>query len=245
MQVSASNLHILLAEDNPINQRLATVLLEKKGWRVTAVPNGAAALRAFVPERFDVILMDVQMPELDGLEATRRLRQKEAAGARRVPVIGLTAHAMQGDREKCLEAGMDDYVAKPIRPEILYLAIERCLRGESATVQESTAVDITDALAAVDGDRKFLRELADQLINDFPWQVTELRNALAERDAKKLERLAHSLKSVVGIFGARLAVELSQELEWLGEREKLEEAPKVLQKLEQELEKVKSALVQM
>ncbi len=175
---SRRDLHFLLAEDNPINQRLATVLLEKRGWRVTAVENGRQALLALERERFDMVVMDVQMPDLDGLEATRLLRQREAGEGGHTPVIGLTAHAMKGDREKCLEAGMDDYLPKPIRPALLYAVIDGCLSGEPKATPRPPAIDLSDALQAVNGDRGFLLELAAQLIADLPSQIAAMNDAV-------------------------------------------------------------------
>ena len=235
--------HILLAEDNAVNQRLATALLEKKGWRVTAVSTGEAVLDATSVEDYDLILMDVQMPGMDGLEATRRLREREGEGGARLPVIGLTAHAMKGDREKCLEAGMDDYVAKPIRPEILYAAVEKALQGRGGSETSTpSAVDLTESLRAVHGDREFLMGLARQFLQDLPSQIGEMRRALRDEDTQRLELLAHSLKSVVGIFGARTAVDLAQELETAAERDELSRAARILQTFETEMERVSDAL---
>lgn len=120
-------LNILLAEDNPVNQKVAIHLLQKKGHRVTVAENGRQALEILEREKFDLVLMDVQMPEMDGFEATRQIRQREKSSGEHLPVVAMTAHAMKGDREKCLEAGMDDYVAKPLYPEELYRVIERAL----------------------------------------------------------------------------------------------------------------------
>ena len=114
----------LVAEDNPVNQMLATKLLERAGWEVTMVSNGAAAVAAHAQGRFDAILMDVEMPEMDGFEATKAIRQAEGP-LRRTPIIAMTATAMIGDREKCIAAGMDDYVSKPIVVEALYAALDR------------------------------------------------------------------------------------------------------------------------
>ncbi|MBC7348593.1 MAG: response regulator [Candidatus Aminicenantes bacterium] len=119
--------NILLAEDNPVNQKVAIHLLQKKGHRVAVAENGRQVLEFLEKEKFDLVLMDVQMPEMDGFEATRLIRQKERASGVHLPIVAMTAHAMKGDREKCLEAGMDDYVAKPLYPEQLYRAIERAI----------------------------------------------------------------------------------------------------------------------
>jgi two-component system sensor histidine kinase/response regulator len=114
-----SSLRVLLAEDNPVNQRLATRLLEKRGHRDVVASNGRQALEALERASFDLVLMDVQMPEMDGFEATAAIREKEKANGQHLPVIAVTAHAMKGDRERCLAAGMDGYLAKPIRQQEL------------------------------------------------------------------------------------------------------------------------------
>jgi CheY-like chemotaxis protein len=116
---------ILVAEDNPVNQRLVTRLLEKRGYVVVGVETGEEALRALTQAPFDLVLMDVQMPEMDGCEATGAIRAREQGTDAHLPIIALTAHAMKDDREKCLAAGMDAYLTKPIKPEELYAAIER------------------------------------------------------------------------------------------------------------------------
>ena len=129
-------LRILLAEDNPINQKLAVVLLQKAGYSVDAVENGAQALEKVQENQYSVILMDVQMPEMDGLEATAQIRDWERSRGRHIPIIAMTAHAMQGDRERCLEAGMDDYVSKPLEPKVLFSALDRWTQTSHETVEE-------------------------------------------------------------------------------------------------------------
>lgn len=126
------NKHILLAEDEQINQTLALILLEKEGWQVTLAENGREVLQAMESVRFDLILMDVQMPEMDGIETTVTIRaQEEEGGDGRIPIVAMTAHAMKDDRERCLAAGMDDYLSKPIIPENLFAVLDRILLHES------------------------------------------------------------------------------------------------------------------
>jgi CheY-like chemotaxis protein len=122
-----SALHILLVEDNPINQKVAQRLLEKAGHSVTVAGNGREAVDHVSSRAFDVVLMDVQMPEMDGLEATAVIREREQGSDRRLPIVALTAHAMVGDRERCLQAGMDGYVTKPVQPPVLFQAIADAL----------------------------------------------------------------------------------------------------------------------
>jgi hypothetical protein len=120
----ARGFHILVAEDNPINQKLAVRLLEKKGYRATVAENGLVALACLETQRFDMILMDVQMPEMGGLEATRSIRERERIAGGHIPIVAMTANAMKGDRERCLESGMDDYVSKPVLPEEMFRVME-------------------------------------------------------------------------------------------------------------------------
>src|SRR5206468_5076979 len=119
------DLRVLLAEDNPINQKLAVVVLQKAGYSVDAVDTGAQALEKVQSNHYNVVLMDVQMPELDGFEATHKIREWEKNTGQHIPIIAMTAHAMQGDRERCLDAGMDDYVTKPLQPKVLFSALDR------------------------------------------------------------------------------------------------------------------------
>ena len=126
-------LRVLLAEDNSTNQKLAVVLLQKHGYSVDAVETGAQALDKVKTGVYGAVLMDVQMPELDGLEATRLIRQWEAGQGRHIPIIAMTAHAMSGDRERCLEAGMDDYVSKPLEPKVLFNALDRWTQADALT----------------------------------------------------------------------------------------------------------------
>jgi CheY-like chemotaxis protein len=135
-----SSLRILLAEDNLVNQRLATRLLEKRGHFVVLAANGREAVTAFEKESFDLVLMDLQMPEMDGFEATAAIRAKEKSTGKHLPIVALTAHAMKGDREKCLASGMDGYLTEPIRPQELDEVLESYVakRLEATTAQEST-----------------------------------------------------------------------------------------------------------
>jgi CheY-like chemotaxis protein len=127
----SSGFHILVAEDNPINQKLTVRLLEKKGYRATVAENGLIALACLEKQRFDMILMDVQMPEMGGLEATRSIRERERRTGGHIPIVAMTANAMKGDRERCLESGMDDYVSKPVLPEEMFRVMEAQLVAAS------------------------------------------------------------------------------------------------------------------
>lgn len=229
---------ILLVEDNRINQILSRTLLEKKGWNVRIAADGGEALSAWRQGGIDLILMDVQMPELDGFEATRLIREEEQCGGGHIPIIGLTANAMKGDREKCLEAGMDDYLSKPVRAEWLYATVERLLPAK----EDAAAIDLSQVLAAVNGDRSFLTGLIEQFRGDYPENCDTLFKAMSRRDFKEVERVAHSLKSVVGIFGAGKAVGLLQKLEDLAEIEDVKEAENILPQIMAEMKRVEESL---
>ena len=231
---------ILLAEDNLINQKLATALLEERGWQVMAVPNGRAAIEAMKTGNFDLILMDVQMPEMDGLEATRIIRSSEMSYAN-IPIIALTAYAMQGDREECLNAGMDDYIAKPINEDELNAAVIRLLKGRPEAVKpaEEQPVDEAALMKTFGTKKELLRDLSGQFLQDFPRQMAEIRRAVEAGEAKELVLAAHELKGVVAYFGARGAHRLASELEQLGRTGKPEEAFELVEKLEAEMERVR------
>jgi len=211
-QVSLEGLRVLVAEDNPVNQRLATILLEGQGHAVVLAANGRDAVDRFAPHRFDLLLMDVQMPEMDGFEATAAIRQLESTAGGHVPIIGLTAHAMKGDRERCLAAGMDGYVSKPIRPEMLFEAIDAVLKGrpqpDSAPDTEARTRVLHDRelLAMVGGDSDVVSELARLFLEDGPRRLEDIKAALAAGDHEAVRNAAHTLKgSAASICAARTA----------------------------------------
>jgi signal transduction histidine kinase/DNA-binding response OmpR family regulator len=250
------HLSILLAEDNPVNQALAVRTLERQGHTVVAVATGVAALGALEREAFDLVLMDVQMPEMDGLEATAAIRRYEDEVARgqrtppagssyavphrpAIPVIALTAHAMGGDEERCLAAGMDGYLTKPIKPGALIAAVERLLpEPRVAPAAMSPPIDVDVALQAVDGDTALLTELGSVFLEDCPRRLDDLRQAIAAGDARRAERAAHALKGAASSVGATDAGRLAGELEALGRGVRLPEAAGVLSRLERELERL-------
>ncbi|HEX6654005.1 MAG TPA: GAF domain-containing protein [Thermoleophilaceae bacterium] len=200
-------LRILLAEDNSVNQQLALKLLERMGYGADVVGNGVEAVAAVESASYDLVLMDVQMPELDGLEATRRIVQR--FGADRPRIVAVTADAMQGDRERCLAAGMDDYITKPIRPAELAGAIERAEpRGSAA--HDTQALDggglesgALDRLMEVGGgDADFVRGLMETFAEEAPAALADMRTGLESEDAEAVRRAAHTLKSNAATFGA-------------------------------------------
>ncbi|MDW7644710.1 MAG: MASE3 domain-containing protein [Desulfuromonadales bacterium] len=231
---------ILLVEDNSINQLLARTLLEKRGWTVRLASDGSKALTLVEQGGIDLVLMDVQMPGMDGLQATRLIREAEATRGEHLPIVGLSAHATEADRQKCLDAGMDDYVTKPIRVEALYNAVERLLPVPKSKAQ--AAIDLEDVLYAVNGDHRLLKELVDQFRRDYPQSLHNLLKAFRQGDGQSAEKIAHSLKAVVGIFGAASAVELLQKIESLAESRHLEKGEELLKLLQAEMERVEGSL---
>ncbi len=238
-------LRILLVEDNKVNQTLAAIVLEQGGHRVNVADNGRLGLEAWRGDRFDLILMDMMMPEMDGLEATRRIRAEEAErGAGRIPIVAVTASVMPGDRERCLRAGMDGFVGKPFTPEVLLREIDRVLGrvvpagGDSdRSANMATPVfDRDDALLRIGGDEELLGTLIDMFVDDTPRYLAELDAALDTADWPRLARGAHDLKGVLATFSARRAEALARELEQAGKAGRGVAAAELISPLRRELE---------
>jgi len=233
-------LRILLAEDNHINQRVAVYMLEKQGHTVVVVGDGQAALAALAQAPFDLVLMDIQMPVLDGLAATAAIRTQEQMQGTHMPIIAMTAHAMRGDRERCLAAGMDGYVTKPLKAADLAAAIAQLLPA-AAPLQpprDTPPVDVSAALRSVEGDQGLLEDLFEAFQQDYPKQLAELQDAIGMGDAARTARVAHSLKGAVGYFGTQRTFALAAQLETLGRQAELEGALSLVQELEQELAQI-------
>jgi PAS domain S-box-containing protein len=198
---AAVPLRVLLAEDNSVNRELASTVLQKLGHSVEAVWNGQEVLNSWKDGGFDIILMDVQMPIMDGLETTGRIRQQEDGTGSHIPIIGLTAHAMKGDREHGLAAGMDDYLTKPLQLEDLARAIEKVAPGETRAARErKTAFDPAQLLRSFGGDKAALRRLVGLFVESTPPIVESMRCAARNRDAPALHQAAHTLKGSLTLF---------------------------------------------
>ena len=264
------SLNILLAEDNVVNQRVAVSILEKRGHVVQPVNNGKEALAALACEHFDLVLMDVQMPEMDGLEATAAIRKLENQSGRHIPIVAMTAHAMKGDRERCLDAGMDDYLAKPVDAKALMETIRRWspdasqdrpehtrqsdqTRFQDAMTNQSAltnkrhppATDIFDLeglRARVEGDLELFDEMIELYLSSSPLLLTEIESAVASRDGEKINRAAHTLKGVLKNMCASTCADAALELETIGKTGDLERAPKSLGTLKQEYQRLQSVL---
>jgi PAS domain S-box-containing protein len=221
---AARTLRVLVAEDTAVNRKLVAATLGKRGHRVTAVENGREAVETLEragPGGFDLVLMDVQMPEMDGFEASRAIRERERATGTHVPIVALTAHALKGDRERCLEAGMDGYLAKPIDLDQLVAAVEGlgtapAGAAPSAATSGPAGFDEATALARVGGDRELLREVVRLFRADYPKTLRRITAALRRKDAEELRLAAHALKGSVATFGAAEARQAALRLEQRG-----------------------------
>jgi PAS domain S-box-containing protein len=245
IQPSERSLRVLLAEDNPVNQTLATRILERLGHKVQVVNNGKEALGRAQAEEFDVILMDVQMPEMDGLEATAAIRDAEAGTEKHTPIIAMTAHAMKGDREKCLSAGMDGYLSKPIRIDELKQAMSEIEKQNADQFSEASfrAIgQLESLLDSVMGDRALLAEMAELWLVDSVKQENQIRTGLDSGDAVMVQRAAHALKGSVGTFQASAAQDAANQLEMSAKNGDLVGATKAFERLSTEISLVKQDL---
>jgi PAS domain S-box-containing protein len=214
------SLHVLVAEDNPTNQALVAALLKQNGHRVSIVGNGQLAADRAASDAFDLILMDVQMPDMSGLEATAVIRERERTTGRHTPIIALTARAMAGDREQCLAAGMDAYVSKPLRSEDLFSAMD-AVTGQTTAILRSTpeAGDVLDRdslLAGFGGRTDLLKQVVDVFLEDAPEMMARIKEALKTGNGAEVAAASHALKGSVGLFSQGQAYEEARHLEQLG-----------------------------
>ncbi len=265
---SSDGLRILVAEDNAINQVVARQMLEKQGHQVEVASNGKEALAALERQSFDLVLMDVQMPEMSGFDVTAAIRARENGSGRRQPIIALTAHAMKGDRERCLEAGMDGYLSKPIQACELSRAIalvvggKQQVPGSARPVRPDPAADaaghplaglppagrnthVLDRAATLEryrGDLSFVQTLASLLVEESLRSLAEMRDALRGKEADRLGQVAHKFVGAVSSFVAPEATEAVRQLEARAKAGDLPEAGQALATLEVTLARLTAAL---
>ena len=254
-----SGLRILLAEDNAINQRVAIRTLESMGHSVLVANNGMEALSLLAHNPVELVLMDIQMPEMDGFTATRKIRKNESGSGTHIPIVAMTAHNMKGDRERCLDAGMDGYLSKPINRKELEEAIAGAAKGQihkgrmadagkrrgDFPVDRAPGWDAAQALERVGGDEELLFEVVEIFINEAPKALTRLRQALSRGDAEAVERVAHGLKGEIGYLGIRALSQQTRELEEAGRRRDMASAEPLVASLEAEIPYVVSAVRQV
>ena len=253
---------ILLAEDNITNQQVAVGILKKWGLRADAVANGAEALKALETIPYDLVLMDVQMPVMDGLEATRQIRNPQSAVPdHQIPIIAMTAHAMQGDRERCLEAGMNDYITKPVSPQALAEALDKWLLKERApsTTDQTRALpkgsasvsdrkpelpvfDRTGMMSRLMDDENLVRVVLEAFLEDIPRQIMALRGCLGNGDVAGVERQAHSIKGASANVSAEGMRAIALEMEMYVNAGNLESVKACLAELDSQFYLVKEAM---
>ena len=247
---NADAIRILVAEDNPVNQKLTVTLLERQGHHVSLAENGVQAIELFKQQEFDMILMDVQMPIMDGLQATRQIR--EMTGNReRIPIVAMTAHATEADKQNCLASGIDEYLAKPFKSADLFSLIQnmtnarttRINNDSTSTSQSKSAINWEQAFETVGGDRELLNDLFHVFLNECDGMVGAIADSLEEQDHKELRRSAHSLKGALHHLGATRAGEKALELELMGQsdsskngEEKLSQLKHLVSEVRQEVE---------
>jgi CheY-like chemotaxis protein/HPt (histidine-containing phosphotransfer) domain-containing protein len=236
---------ILLAEDNEINRRVASKMLERAGHTVVTASDGREAVAVFERGHFDLVLMDVQMPVMDGIQATAAIRSAEKDTGRHVPIVALTARAMKGDEEHFLEVGMDGYLPKPITFESLYETIEQLMGSGSVDALHEVAggepvghIDEGRFLRQMGGDRDLAREVVQLYFEHYPERLRDIARAVAAGDAEQLKTTAHALKGSVLNLAADRASELAYTLERMGEEGDLETAGEVLEDLGVELDAI-------
>jgi CheY-like chemotaxis protein len=244
-------MRILIVEDNIVNQKVAVNQVQKLGCQADVVGYGQAALDALEAAEYDLVLMDCQMPGVDGYEATARLRAREGTG-RHTIVVAMTAHAIEGDREKCLKAGMDDYLSKPLRFEDLSTVVRKYQPGRPATpsAEPAIALERIEALREL-GDAEILTDLIDTFTGNAAQILAEAMLALADGRGADLTRAAHTLRGSCSNFGANALQALSRQLETLGRTPEFHEsaparaeAEHLLRAIEEELDRVSVALNQ-
>ncbi len=244
-----SHLKVLLAEDNPVNQKLVESLLKKHGFDVVVAKDGEEAVRLANDTDFDLILMDLQMPKMDGISATKRIREKERETRKHTPIVALTARAFEEDRDECIFAGMDAYTTKPIKPEELFRVIEEAFRKsrdlKPQGILKTEDIDLDAALRRVGGDKDFLKELFNIFVSTYPSQIEKLSQAIEEKDHKLAYEVAHTLKGSAANLGLKRVLELAKSIEEDAKNKDTKAARESLKNLKKELENVSKSLASL
>ena len=240
-------LHVLVAEDNPVNQQVVRASLGKHGHTVVIATDGHAVLETIERESFDLVFMDVQMPEMDGLAAAAEIRRRERGTRRHLPIIAMTAHAMKGDRERCLAAGMDDYVTKPVHANALLERVARIAarRRPQRRRRGGRAIDPAVIFDLVDDDAEMLQSIVARFREHSPRFLADIRTAAAQRDAATLGGAAHTLKGSAGFLAATLVVDLARDLESMAEVGDWRGIDAATVELTRELDRVNAALAEL
>ena len=238
-------IRILLAEDNPTNQKVMKKMIKKAGYQIKVVDNGKLAIEALEHGEYDLVLMDVRMPEMDGYEATKVIRNNEA-NERHIPVIALTASVMKGDRDQCLKAGMDDYISKPVNPQQLRKLIEKWAEDQDKQEEkvvstftpernEADPIDLKAVLQTLDSDRKLVMDVLNEFLSNLTGQLEKLYDAIGADDAKVVENEAHGINGAAGILSANRTAAIAQRLQEIGQSGNLSGAMELLKELKGEI----------
>jgi two-component system sensor histidine kinase/response regulator len=244
-------LRVLVVDDHDANRKLAVTVLQRRGHLCVEAGDGKEALALWRQQPFDVILMDVRMPGIDGLQATQIIRQEETRTGRHVPIVALTAHALKGDQEKCLAVGMDSYLSKPLRPKELVAVVEAVARGQTsaASAQETPSpspapleYDFQKALESMDYDESLLIQQMQFFLKDTPELMARIRKAITQHEGKELELAAHRLKGLLARYEARQAAELAAHLEARGQQGQWEGTQMLAEQLAPLVEQLSQAI---
>ncbi len=247
---NSQNLHILLAEDNAVNQRLTVSMLHKQGHEVVVATDGKAAVAALEERSFDLVLMDVQMPGMDGFEATAAIREREKGIKSHIPIIAMTAHAMKGDRERCLAAGMDDYISKPLKSAELFEVIARVLSDVRSANTESEqpvadVINMDEILDRAGGDMELVVDVAGLFLDDYPRLLSDIKDSILNSDNEKLRTAAHTLKGSAANLAARPVSEAALKLEMMGRDGDMSRAAEAYMMLEEEVDRLRPVLAKL
>ncbi len=246
LREASRRLQVLVAEDNPVNEAVIVRVLQKMGHTPTMAHNGREALSLATNGKFDLVFMDVQMPEMDGLAATVAIRESEKRSRTHLPIFAMTAHAMKGDREQCLAAGMDGYITKPVHFSDIQQTLD-AVAADLRTVVVPAAPDSWDSAAALqrlEGDEQLMHDICKIFLEESPKLMTRLRQAVAQGDSESVSHVAHSLKGETGYLGASNVSQIARELETMGRDRELSQAPAVLERLQLEMAALTSAVQQ-
>jgi PAS domain S-box-containing protein len=258
------NIHILVVEDNPVNQKMALTMLRKAGYIVDSVENGKLAVETLEKQHYDLVLMDVQMPVMDGYQATAAIREMEG-DKKHTTIVATTAHAMEGDREKCINAGMDDYLSKPINPQELFKTITKWVKPQlekefsedkplpeearAAQViksqQENPLIDMEAAMERFGNDENFFREMAEEFLNYAPEQIKTLEKAAQSGDSDSVKKTAHSIKGAAGNLSAQKIFSLALTIENKGSSKDINGVSFLIEDLKTEVSELRRYIEKM
>lgn len=239
---TGDEVNILLVEDNFINQKLACTLLEKEGWKVTVVSDGKSALAYVDKSAFDLILMDIQMPLMDGFEVARQIREREKVWGGHVPIIGMTANVMKEDIERCIKSGMDDHIPKPFDIEEFYRKVKKYLvkrPGNGKEVTNAWPVDLSALTSISQGDDSLVKEFVKMLLEAYPGELEQIREAILKKDFVRLEKKAHSFRGSLLNYRANKACSICLKLEEMGRNKNMDNQETVFEELKEEMENIR------